>query len=187
MDHDPWWELVARARASVGAAAENRDDPDDPLPGALLDLLVALPAEQVVELALAHAEIADSAYRYPLWHAAYLIEGGCGDDAFMDFRDGLMLLGRDRFTRAVADPDSLADHPTVITMARDDEGWIGYESLSYLLREAHKRLRGDADALDTALRSRAAVEEPAGPECDPDDEEDGKRHLPALTTLFLDT
>ncbi|MFI0445410.1 DUF4240 domain-containing protein [Actinomadura sp. 6N118] len=33
--------------------------------------------------------VTDYAYRHPLWNAAYLIEGGCGDDGFMDFRDGL--------------------------------------------------------------------------------------------------
>ncbi|XVS68245.1 DUF4240 domain-containing protein [Actinosynnema sp. CA-299493] len=41
----------------------------------------------------------------------------------MDFRDGLVLQGRDVFTRAVDDPDTLADLP----LSRPDEpagpGW----------------------------------------------------------------
>lgn len=43
-----------------------------------------------------------------LWGAAHVIHGGCSDDMFWDFRTGLVALGRDRFLRALADPDSLA-------------------------------------------------------------------------------
>lgn len=38
----------------------------------------------------------------------------------MDFRDGLILPGRDVFTRAVDDPDTLADVPVVRVMADED-------------------------------------------------------------------
>ncbi|MFD6293827.1 DUF4240 domain-containing protein [Streptomyces sp. NPDC060235] len=49
--------------------------------------------------------------------AAYLIGGGCSNDSFMDFRAGLIALGRDWYEKATADPDSLADHPAVIAAA----------------------------------------------------------------------
>jgi hypothetical protein len=39
-----------------------------------------------------------------------LIEGYISDDSFMDFRDGLILLGREAIEAAIADPDSLAEH-----------------------------------------------------------------------------
>lgn len=61
----------------------------------------------------------------------------------MDFRDGLILLGRETFTRAVADPDSLAGLPVVVRMSRDEGGWIGFESLSRPVTDAYRRVRGE--------------------------------------------
>jgi len=52
-----------------------------------------------------HAE----AYRWDLWGAAYLINGGCSDDGFIDFRDWLVARGRAVYEAAILDPDSLAD------------------------------------------------------------------------------
>jgi len=49
------------------------------------------------------------AYDYNLWGAAYLIHGGCGDDAFWDFRAGVIALGRNVYESALADPDSLSE------------------------------------------------------------------------------
>ena len=34
-------------------------------------------------------------YRWDVWAAAYLIGGGCSDDAFIDFRAGIIAQGRD--------------------------------------------------------------------------------------------
>ncbi len=51
----------------------------------------------------------DRAYTEALWGAAYLIQGGCGDDSFADFRVSLISRGRDDYERAVAAPDALAD------------------------------------------------------------------------------
>ncbi|CAO0826683.1 hypothetical protein SMICM17S_03662 [Streptomyces microflavus] len=83
-----------RAREAAGDRADDRDLPDDPLPGALTDVLAALEPAEIIDFAVTAYEVTASAYRWPLWNAAYLIEGGCGDDGFMDFRDGLVLLGR---------------------------------------------------------------------------------------------
>jgi hypothetical protein len=47
-------------------------------------------------------------YTWDVWGAAYVIEDGCSDDCFRDFRAYVILLGRDAFNRAVAKPDSLA-------------------------------------------------------------------------------
>src|SRR6516225_8209996 len=44
-----------------------------------------------------------------LWGAAYLIEGGCSDDCFIDFRYWLIAQGREVYEATVRNPDSLAD------------------------------------------------------------------------------
>jgi hypothetical protein len=54
-------------------------------------------------------ECEDRAYTWELWAAAYIIGGGCSDDAFSDFRATLISMGRQTFERALADPQSHAD------------------------------------------------------------------------------
>ncbi|MGX1270505.1 DUF4240 domain-containing protein [Streptomyces phaeoluteigriseus] len=189
MQTNDWWTLIERARDAVGERADDRDDADDPLPGALADVLATLGPDGIVDFELMSIEVTDSAYRYPLWNAACLIEGGCGDDGFMDFRDGLILLGRDPFTGAVDDPDVLADLPVVARMSREEGGWIGFESLSVPVREAYLRVRGETGSLDSALdaavrRMRRPLK-PAGDDWDVEDDAETRRRLPKLAGLFL--
>ncbi|MFB4317736.1 DUF4240 domain-containing protein [Actinomadura sp. 21ATH] len=187
---DDWWDLIERARTAVGERADDRNRPDDPLPGALTDVLAALEPVEIIDFRLKAVEVADSAYRRPLWNAAYLIEGGCGDDGFMDFRDGLILLGRDTFTRAVVDPDSLADLPVVVRMSREESGWVGFESLGYPIEDAYRRSQGETAAFDAAVeagvRAMNRPDEPAGEGWDVEDDDAMRRHLPRLAALFLD-
>ena len=94
METREWWDLIESARSACGERAGDRDPADDPLPDAVLDRVTALPPEQIIGFARRLSAVFDSAYLAPLWAAAYVIEGGCGDDGFMDFRSGLMLQGR---------------------------------------------------------------------------------------------
>ncbi len=153
MEGEVWWALIEAARSAVGDRADDRDRPDDPLPGALTDQLAALEPREIAAFALWAIDRQDCAYRYPLWNAARLIEGGCGDDGFMDFRDGLILLGGDTFGAAVRDPDSLAALPIVGRMARGEGGWIGYQSLSAPIREAYLRVTGETHTLRSTLEA----------------------------------
>ncbi|WP_063794548.1 DUF4240 domain-containing protein [Kitasatospora sp. MBT63] len=199
MESDDWWALIERARALAGDRAPDRDPPDDPLPAALVEVLAGLAPAEIVDFRVRADGVAGSAYRRPLWNAAYLIEGGCGDDGFMDFRDGLILLGRETFTRAVADPDSLAALPVVVRMSHDEGGWVGFESLDHLVTQAYRRAVGESESLRTAVAAalRAATaatgvtgvtrsREPAGRGWDPEDDRAARRHLPRLAALFLD-
>jgi hypothetical protein len=178
---DDWWALVERARTAVGDRAGDRNHADDPLPDALTDELARLRPADIVDWEITFIRVTDSAYRQPLWHAAYLIEGGCGDDGFMDFRDGLILQGRDVFTRAVDDPDSLADVPVVRAMAGEDgDGWLGFQTISTC---------GETDsfheAVDEALTTLTRPDEPAGPTWHWSDEDAFREHLPRLSAMFL--
>ncbi|WP_216589025.1 DUF4240 domain-containing protein [Streptomyces brasiliscabiei] len=163
MNMDEWWGLVDRARAAVGDRADDRDLPDDPLPAALVDVLATLEPAEIVDFYVK-----------------------------MDFRGGLILLGRGVFSRAVAHPDSLAGLSTVARMSRGEGGWIGYESVSCLIPDAYGRVQGETDSLDTAvataLSGMARPEKPRGEKWngDPEDEAQLRRRLPRLAALFLD-
>ncbi|MFF7275124.1 DUF4240 domain-containing protein [Streptomyces griseorubiginosus] len=192
MDINEWWGLVERARAAVGDRADDRELADDPLPEALVDVLAGLEPAEIVDFYVKYVEVEDSAYQYSLCMAAYLIEGSYSNDGFRDFRGGLILLGRDTFSRAVENPDFLADLPTVTRMSREEGGWIGYECVSFLISDAYQRIQGETDSLDTAvetaLRGMARPDKPRGEEWnwDPEDEEQMRRRLPRLAALFLD-
>ncbi|MEU4821266.1 DUF4240 domain-containing protein [Actinomadura sp. NPDC023710] len=189
MDQDTWWELIEKARAVAGDRADDRDRPDDPLVRILTDRLGELDGPQILDFDVRLTRVTDSAYRRPLWNAAYLIEGGCGDDGFMDFRAGLVLLGREVFTRAVADPDALAAVPTVTRMSRGEGGWIGCEALHYAPRTAYHRVMGETTSFDTAMedavRSMRRPEAPLGAGWDVEDDDESRRRLPRLAALFL--
>lgn len=183
VDVDTWWSLIEQARARVGDRADDRNSPDDPLVGTLTELLVALEPEQIIAFERRFGEVWASAYRWPLWTAAELIEGGCGDDGFMDFRAGLILQGRTVFERAVADPDTLAELPVVIMMAGDEGGWIGCEDFNYAPGRAYARRVGETDSFDAALTGPLPLREPSGERWT--SEERTRERLPRLAALFL--
>lgn len=189
MDRDTFWAIVDVARARAGAGADDRGAQDDPLPDALTDLLVErLTADEILAFGNARDALAHDAYAWPVWGVAYLVEGGCSDDGFMDFRDGLVLAGRTTFDRALADPDSLADHPVIAAMAGGGPAWFGYESLDSLVRDAWSRATGEDDEAYDAARHAASTassrSEPAGEDWDFDDEAENARRLPRLSALF---
>ncbi|MGW9206325.1 DUF4240 domain-containing protein [Embleya sp. NPDC055664] len=83
MDTDEFRTLVEIARAA-----------DGPYAPALVDILAAHPPERVLDYDDRFREAREALYLWDLWAAAYLIGGGCSDDAFMDFRAGLIAQGR---------------------------------------------------------------------------------------------
>lgn len=190
MDRETFWGIVETARERAGAGADDRGAEDDPLPGALTDLLVErLTADEMLAFVDVAGDVANDAYAWPVWGAAYLVEGGCSDDGFMDFRDGLVLAGRETFERTLADPDTLADHPVVAAMADGGSPWLGFESLDSLVGDAWSRATGEDDEAYYAARERTssvrARSEPAGEQWDFDDDEENARRLPRLTALFV--
>lgn len=189
MDRETFWGIVETARERAGAGADDRGAEDDPLPGALTDLLVErLTADEMLAFVDVAGAVANDAYAWPVWGAAYLVEGGCSDDGFRDFRDGLVLAGRTVFERTLADPDTLADHPVVAAMADGGSPWFGFESLDSLVGDAWSRASGEDDEAYYAARERTssvrARNEPADEQWDFDDDEENARRLPRLTALF---
>jgi Protein of unknown function (DUF4240) len=69
--------------------------------------LQALPAEDITAFDRIFPTLFFNAYRWDVWAAAYIIEGG-SDDGFMDFHAGLICLGREANYDALNDPNSLA-------------------------------------------------------------------------------
>jgi hypothetical protein len=101
MDNGSFWKLIDKSRE----AAEG--DPEQQLEelGSLLD---ELSEAEVVEFQNLFDSHFQASYTWPLWGAAYVIGGGCSDDAFDYFRGWLISRGEKTFSTALADPDELA-------------------------------------------------------------------------------
>lgn len=117
MNEVKFWELVQSAHEQSGGDMDQK-----------CELIRAAVAGLSKGDAVAFSRIFDAmmikAYAWPLWGAAYVINGGCSDDSFIDFRASLISRGRKKFDSAMDDPDSLA------TEEFDEESWF-YEGYQY--------------------------------------------------------
>jgi hypothetical protein len=121
--------------------------------------------------------MADS-YRSPLWAAAYVINGGCSDDGFENFRSRLITQGRQVYERTVADPDTLADLPVI--QAKAPRTWpVECEDTLRITSEAY--LGRDRRGIPPRrLMIRYPELDPAW-DFDFDDQTEMTRRLPRLT------
>jgi hypothetical protein len=207
MDRDVFWSLIEEARARAGDRADDHGE-GSPLPGALVDVLAERLSPEAI---LAFSETSDvvraEADLWDLVAACYLIERYVSDDHFSDFRDGLILLGRDVFTRTIQDPDSLAGHvlltgqsvrpaAVVTDSAARFAGRVevAYESIAGLSVEAWSRLTGqdEEDFWEALMRRRAEADAGERPRPRPDytdrwdlaDAAEFGRRLPRLVGLL---
>jgi Protein of unknown function (DUF4240) len=97
--------------------------------------LSALPKDEAIAFARIFDSQMDIAYSWPLWGAAFIVNGGCGDDTFSDFRAALISRGHSAFKNAVSNPDSLADDEYY------EDQWF-YEGYQYSVLEGVKAAAG---------------------------------------------
>ncbi|MGW7613191.1 DUF4240 domain-containing protein [Streptomyces sp. NPDC054766] len=186
MHKDGFWDVIESVRSAAAEA-------DDPLDEGLAKHLANGTRQEVLEYAERFDELHAALYRWDVWAAAYLIGGGCSDDSFMDFRAGVIALGREWYERVDAAPDSLAGHPAVLQAvdARDRSEVLFCEAVNYVAAGAFERITGDADAFYEAWHSFRGVNAGGddsvdmGEDFDFDDYNEMCRRLPRLALLFL--
>ena len=148
MDEDGFWKIVQRAHDNSGGDMDQKCD-------ALRRQIAALPKDEALEFARRFNDKMDQAYDWPLWGAAYVINGGCSDDTFSDFRAALISRGRQAFKHALSDPDSLADD------GFDELDWF-YEGYQYAVNDGVEAVAGN-------LPQRSVPAQPSGTEWQEDD------------------
>ena len=97
-----FWQLNTAAREAAGTDTARQSE-------LLEESLSELSGEQILDFEHTRREMDRRAYTWDLWGAAYVIEDGCSDDCFRDFRAYLISLGSGPYEAALRDPDSLAD------------------------------------------------------------------------------
>ena len=174
MDERRFWDMLEETRPPARGRGLLRRKPSGPdleqHSERLVEALAALGAEEIADFDRIWHELSARAYRWDLWGAAYVINGGCSDDCFDYFRDYLISLGRDAYERALSDPESLAG----FAHAEDD---VGYESVSYVAMDAWERSGAEGDL----PRPAPAPAEPVG---EPWDEEGVEELYPRLAARF---
>lgn len=104
---DLLWAVIDKARAiSKGPSSA---ETDRGLVDAIQSELVAGGRPRIVGFSIGLYLAMEQSNRWDIWGAGYLVHGGLSDDGFVYFRAWLISRGRAVFTRALADPDSLAE------------------------------------------------------------------------------
>jgi hypothetical protein len=163
MEADRFWQIVDACRLAAGSDVNARVDI---LRSALQGLL---PAE-LQSFQDHYDDKIRRSYRWDLWGAAHLMNGGCSDDGFRYFRDWLISEGRTTFEGALADPESLADLNRVELAELEP---FGYVALKLYREKAHAELDRD---MSTEL---------AMPEGEQWNEDDLERMFPRLAAIYL--
>lgn len=160
MDRDQFWNVIDRVKGSPRPEA------------AIAEELGKLAPEEIASYQEHFDSLFAEANTWDLWGAAYLIEGGCSDDGFTDFRYGLISRGRQVFESALADPDSLAG------VARPQQ--ISDEAFGYAAMKVYEEKTDSEMPRDTPADSF----EPKGEEWDFEDLDECASRLPALTAKY---
>jgi hypothetical protein len=96
-----FWQLIAETRSAAGNDTGRQSE-------LLKERLTRLSPQAIIEFARIRHRLDQGAYTWNLWGAAYVIEDGCSDDCFRDFRGYLISLGRGPYENALRNPDSVA-------------------------------------------------------------------------------
>lgn len=195
MDLETFWRLVGevRDRAETRGAAD-----DEALASCVVDVIAdRLTADEILAFGAVARDLAGLADIPAMESAMFLIEGYISDDSFMDFCDGLILLGREPFEAAIVDPDSLAEYLQTAPVKGDADGSgsrvpIAFESITSCVADAWLRVTGtedDDEFWDAAQafeqRSVVPARPPSGEPSILHDADATQARLPRLTERFV--
>lgn len=178
MDKEQFWEIIAAARDRAITPHES-----EAVAREATSLLAARPVEEIVAAEQVLWDLMIESYTNPLWAAAYTANGGCSDDGFDYFRGWLIAQGREVFERVVADPDALAQLPTVQAAAA---AGIDLEGEDMLVVAWNARITATGDQLPPEAPTIHYPQLDPAWNFDFSDSDEMARRLPRLTALYLE-
>lgn len=105
MTIDEFWELIKKSREGVIDCEEQAK--------VLTQLLLQLPPTNIHEFAQHFANCRKLTNRNDLWAVAYIINGGCSESGFEDFRGWLVSQGKEFFEQVLIHPECAGDRVEV--------------------------------------------------------------------------
>jgi len=129
MNEAQFWQIV-------GDSARNGADQDRQA-AALCASLDRLTPGEIEAFAQIFDALMQRSYRWDLWGAGFVIEGGMSDDGFEYFRRWLISRGERAFDKVMADPDSLGN-----IIPDDYDGQFEFEEFGYIAFEVWTKKTG---------------------------------------------
>jgi hypothetical protein len=166
MNRKAFWGLIDHARAGARDDTERRSE-------LLEQRLSKLPPKQIVRFAQIRRQMDERAYTWDIWGAAYVIDDGCSDDCFRDFRAYLISLGPRVFAAGLRNPDSLAP----IVQDEEEGDWEGADDVA---PDAYESATGDDFPGDSSDLSGS----PRGEPWDDESQDTLVKRYPALAARF---
>ncbi|HET6945189.1 MAG TPA: DUF4240 domain-containing protein [Gaiellaceae bacterium] len=160
-----FWQLVEASRRAAGNDTARQSE-------LLKNRLAQLSPQAIIDFERTRHHLDHQAYTWSMWGAATVIEDGCSDDCFRDFRAYVISLGRDPYERALQNPDSLA------SVAQDAESG-NWEDADDVAPDAYSSVTGNDYPVDDSDLSGP----PAGTPLDLDGAELTPRY-PQLAARF---
>ena len=114
MEKKEFWRLIEKSR-EVNQAEW------------LTEELVQKGLDEVLDFEFLFQGLMNDSYQSRLWGAAFVLMGGCSDDAFDYFRGWLIGQGEEIYNKVMKDPEFLADYINEDNL--DDEGFPQNEEL----------------------------------------------------------
>ena len=135
MEHAAFWEIIETAKDS---AQGNQDIQIN----FIRDALLQLPPEEIYDFDRILLDYHALSFRNDLWAAAYIINGGCSDDAFEYFRFWLIAQGKRVFEAALQNPETLVEILLMPPLVNTFYPELDFEELGYVARNTHKSKTG---------------------------------------------
>ncbi|GAA6169535.1 DUF4240 domain-containing protein [Sessilibacter corallicola] len=157
-----FWEIISKAKSLSNNDIYLR-------PESLKQVLNTLSPVDIESFNVEYRQKLVETYRWDLWGAAYLINGGCSDDGFDYFRDFLISEGEQVYKQALENPDSLAE------LEYEDE--IELEDFRYAIDDAYTEKTG-------ASLPQPNLQQPDNPTGESWDEDELPQLFPKLAGKF---
>ena len=164
MNKEIFWNIMFETKQKSGNDPEIQQE-------LIKKKLNELSANEIVEFDSIYRKLVNNAYDWKLWAAAYIVNGGCSDDCFMDFRGWLIGQGEEIYTKALSNPDSLSE----LDYLEEGMEWEGYGYLASTVYEEKTQHEIPANAEIKYLS------EPKGEEWE---EEELEKLLPKLSKKY---
>lgn len=152
MDKEIFWKLIHEVNLET-----DRNDKTAVLK-AMEEKLMCLPVSDIVDWYSIMQVYHDLAYRYDLWAACAATYSHSTDDGFIDFRSWLISQGKEIYTNAVNNPDSLAD----AAFPAGSADFEAYGSVAYAAYE--KKMALETEGIASILLKYHSWLESRGPE-----------------------
>jgi len=128
MNAAKFWEIIAVSKTNNSGDYEKQQ-------GELKNELLKLSAIEILEFDNKFRTLRGQVYNWDFWACAYIINGGCSDDCFSDFRGWLIGQGKEIFENAVNNIETLTE--------LNETNGGDWEGLSYIPTDAYERKTGN--------------------------------------------